>query len=147
MTLDSVRRSSCLVHEQRIAYILRRKERYELVKEQVAVGTPIARCPPHRSQRTELPHKDERRLAKPCASRRSAKVVKMEETEWLPVVEFNGVEYAVDVHNKCLGRLLDPTEIVAFHSDEGREMVKTRAGMEWQVWTPRETLDDREGVV
>ena len=71
----------------------------------------------------------------------------MEETEWLPVVEFAGVEYVVDVQNRCFGQLLEPTESVAFYSDEGREMVRAMAGMDWRAWAPRGRLDDREGVV
>jgi len=42
-------------------------------------------------------------------------------TEWVPVVEFDGVEYVVDIKNKGFAQLQDPTEIVAFHSDEGRD--------------------------
>lgn len=68
-------------------------------------------------------------------------------TEWLPVVEFEGVEYVVDVQNRRFRLLLAPTEIVAFHSDEGQEMVRAMTGTEWRAWTPRERLDHREGVV
>ncbi len=55
----------------------------------------------------------------------------MEETEWLPVVEFDGIEYVVDVQSRCFSRLVDPTENVAFHSDEGKEMVRAMTGMAW----------------
>jgi len=62
-------------------------------------------------------------------------------------VEFDGVEYVVDVQNRRLGQLLDPSEIVAFYSDEGREMVRAMAGKDWQAWTPRGRMDDRKGVM
>jgi len=77
-----------------------------------------------------------------------AEVAKMakDEAEWLPVGEFHGVEYVVDIQNRRFGQLQDRTEIVTLHSDEGREMVRAMVGMEWRAWTPRETLDDREGV-
>jgi hypothetical protein len=47
-----------------------------------------------------------------------------------------------------VSQLQDPTEIVAFHSDEGREMVRAMAGAEWRAWTPRDAWDvEREMVV
>jgi hypothetical protein len=64
----------------------------------------------------------------------------MEETEWL-AVEFEDVEYVVDVQSRCFSQLLAPTENAPFHSGEGKAM----AGTEWRAWTPR--VDDREGVV
>lgn len=74
-------------------------------------------------------------------------MVKIEEdkTEWLPVVEFESIEYVVDVQNRRFGRLADPVESVVFHSGEGGEMVKTMSGTEWRAWISR--ADDREGVV
>lgn len=65
----------------------------------------------------------------------------MEEAEWLPVVEFEGIEHAVDIHNTCLGRLHNPAGVVAFHSDEGREMVRAMMGTEWRAWTQRAGIE------
>jgi hypothetical protein len=69
----------------------------------------------------------------------------MEKAEWLPVLEFEGIEYVVDVQNRCFSQLVDPTESVAFHTDEGREMVSAMTGTERWAWTLR--ADDRAGVV
>ncbi len=70
-----------------------------------------------------------------------------DETEWLPVVEFEGTEYVMDVQNRCFSQLTDPTENVAFHSDEGKEMVRAMPGTKWRARTPRERMGDREGMV
>jgi len=69
----------------------------------------------------------------------------MEETGWLPVVEFEATEYVVDVLNRYFAQVLDPTECVSFHLDASREMVRAMTGMGWRAWTPK--LDDQEGIV
>ena len=43
-------------------------------------------------------------------------------------VEFKGIEYVVDVQNRRFGQLPNPEEVVAFRSDEGREMVRAMRG-------------------
>jgi hypothetical protein len=67
------------------------------------------------------------------------------ETDWLPVVQCEGTEYAVNVQHRCFGQFLNSTEVVAFHSDEGRGAVRAMTGAEWRAWTLRERLDEREG--
>lgn len=68
----------------------------------------------------------------------------MEESEWLPVVEFDGLEYVVDVAGRRFRSRIDPDEGVGFYSEKGREMVQAMVGSEWRVWMPREAV---EGVV
>ena len=46
------------------------------------------------------------------------------------VVELEGVKYVLDVQNRRFGQLLHPTEIVAFHSDGGREIIRAMAGVD-----------------
>ena len=65
----------------------------------------------------------------------------MEQTEWLPVVEFDGVEYVVDVVARCFRSRIDPGEGVGFYSEKGREMVQAMIGSEWKVWMPREVVE------
>jgi len=71
----------------------------------------------------------------------------MEETEWLPVMEFDGVGYVVDVQNRRSGQLLAPIEIVVFHSDEGREMVRAMVGMASRAWTPRDVWEKQRELM
>ena len=55
------------------------KMRQSEPSELVAVGTPIARRPPHRSQRAELPH-------------------------WAHIIEANGASYRLEQSRKRLAR-------------------------------------------
>lgn len=66
--------------------------------------------------------------------------------EWLPVVEFDGVEYVVDVLNRTFRLCRDPDDDVSFYSQQGRAMVEAMAGTEWRAWTPREVWE-KEGAV
>ena len=66
---------------------------------------------------------------------------------WLPVMEFEGVEYVVDVENRRFGRFNDPSRGVEFHSDRGREMVKAMIGQEWRAFTPRDLWERKDEQV
>jgi len=69
------------------------------------------------------------------------------ETEWLPVVEFDGVDYVVDVVGRCFRSRIDPDDSVGFYSEEGRRMVQAMVGTEWRVWMPREVVDGQAELV
>ena len=73
-------------------------------------------------------------------------VKKMEETEWLPVVEFDGVEYVVDVAGGRFRSRIDPDDGFGFYSDRGREMVAAMVGTVWRVWMPREVVTSEQVV-
>jgi len=76
-----------------------------------------------------------------------AEVNKMDETEWLPVVEFDGVEYVVDVAGgRRFRSCIDPDDSIGFYSEKGRQMVEAMVGTEWRAWMPREVVE-RELVV
>lgn len=65
----------------------------------------------------------------------------MEETEWLPVVEFDGVEYVVDVGERRFRSCIDPDDGVGFYSAKGREMIQAMVGTRWRAWMPREVVE------
>jgi hypothetical protein len=65
----------------------------------------------------------------------------MEQTEWLPVVEFDGVEYVVDVAAREFRPCAEPNDGVGFHSEKGRGMVAAMVGTEWRVWMPSEVVE------
>jgi hypothetical protein len=67
--------------------------------------------------------------------------------DWLPVVEFNGVEYVVDVENRRFGQFDDPDSGVEFHSDRGREMARAMIGRQWRAFTPRDLWENRDEQV
>ena len=59
----------------------------------------------------------------------------MEDTwQLLPVVEFDGTQFFVDVESREFRDMNDPENVVDMHSDHGREMVKEVAGLEWRVF-------------
>ena len=66
----------------------------------------------------------------------------MEQTEWLPVVEFDGVEYVVDVVERRFRSPIDPDDGIGFYSEKGRQMVAAMVGTEWRAWTPREVVEE-----
>jgi len=68
-------------------------------------------------------------------------------TEWLPVVELDGVEYVVDIANRAFRQRCDRDISVGFYSEQGREMVRAMAGMEWGMWTPREVWKAQRELV
>jgi hypothetical protein len=65
----------------------------------------------------------------------------MEQTEWLPVVEFEGVEYVVDVAAREFRPCDDAGSEIGFHSEKGRRIVQAMVGTEWRVWMPREIFE------
>ena len=68
--------------------------------------------------------------------------------DWLPVVEFDGVRYVVDVENRRFGQFDDPECGVDFHSDKGREMARAMVGCQWRAFTTRDVWETgRELVV
>jgi hypothetical protein len=59
----------------------------------------------------------------------------MEDTRgWLPVGEFDGTQFFVDVESREFRDVDDPENVVDMHSEEGRRMVEEMAGMEWRVF-------------
>lgn len=70
----------------------------------------------------------------------------MEQTQWLPVVEFDGIEFVVDVEGRRFRSSIDPDESVGFYSERGRNMIRAMIGTQWHAWTPREVVE-RELVV
>jgi len=67
--------------------------------------------------------------------------------DWLPVVEFAGVQYVVDVENRRFGEFDDPDCGVEFHSDQGREMARAMIGREWRAFTPRALWENQDEQV
>ena len=53
--------------------------------------------------------------------------------EWLPVVEFDGAEFVVDIANRVFRERWDPDRTIDFHSRHGREMVRAMVGREWRI--------------
>ena len=67
--------------------------------------------------------------------------------DWLPVVEFDGVQYVIDIENRRFGQFNDPDSGVEFHSDQGREMARVMIGQEWRAFTPRALWENRDEQV
>ena len=57
--------------------------------------------------------------------------------DWLPVVEFSGVEYVVDIGSRAFRQRRDSRQSVGFYSKAGRAMVAAMIGTEWRAFTPK----------
>lgn len=66
----------------------------------------------------------------------------MEQTEWLPVVEFDGQEFVVDVAARAFRRCNKPAKEIGFYSTEGRAMMRAIVGTQWHGWMPREAVEE-----
>jgi len=64
-----------------------------------------------------------------------------EEARLLPVVEWDGREFLVDVNARQFRNLNDTTDVIDMHSPEGREIVRQMQDAEWRVFAadPGET--------
>jgi len=66
--------------------------------------------------------------------------MEQETMDWLPVVEVDGIDYAVDVGSRRFRPLHDPTEGIGFRSEKGQEMRRAIRGRQWLAFVPRELL-------
>ena len=68
-------------------------------------------------------------------------------TEWLPVVDFDGTRYVVDIEHRQFRPFDNPTSGISFYSETGRQMTEAMAGTEWRVFTARELWDRKDEQV
>ena len=55
-----------------------------------------------------------------------------ENTELLPVIEIDEIEYFVDIDRRQFRAVNDVENTVDFHTVQGRDMVKAMIGTEWR---------------
>ncbi len=72
---------------------------------------------------------------------------KKKATEWLPVVDFSGAQYVVDIEHRQFRRFDNPTSGISFYSDAGRQMTEAMAGTEWRVFMARELWERKDEQV
>lgn len=57
-----------------------------------------------------------------------------EETKLLPVVEWEGREFLVDIDGRQFRNVNDAGDFIDMHSPQGRAIVRQMQGMEWRVF-------------
>jgi len=57
-----------------------------------------------------------------------------EEAQLLPVVEWKGREFLVDVNDRRFRNVNDPGDFIDMHSPQGRAIVKQMQGIDWHVF-------------
>jgi len=67
--------------------------------------------------------------------------------DWLPVVDFNGARYVVDIDRRQFRRFDDPKSSIGFYSEVGRQMAKAMMGTEWSTFTARELWERNDEQV
>ena len=67
--------------------------------------------------------------------------------DWLPVVEFNGVLYVVNIAMRQFKEFNDPDCSVEFHSDKGREITRSLLGTKWRAFTHRDLWEKNDEQV
>ena len=55
------------------------------------------------------------------------------ETRLLPVVEWAGREFLVDIASRQFRNVNDPDDSVAMHSPQGRAIVRQMQGTQWSI--------------
>ena len=53
-------------------------------------------------------------------------------SEWLPVVDFGGTEFLVDIDLREFRNVDEPESTVSFYSEQGRRMIRAMAGTQWR---------------
>jgi hypothetical protein len=53
-------------------------------------------------------------------------------SELLPVVDFGGSEFLVDIDRREFRRVDEEESTVSFYSEQGRRMIRAMAGTEWR---------------
>ena len=57
-----------------------------------------------------------------------------EQARWLPVVEWDGREFLVDVDRRQFRNVNDASDFIGMHSPQGRAMVRQMQDVEWRVF-------------
>ncbi len=57
-----------------------------------------------------------------------------EQARWLPVVEWDGREFLVDVDRRQFRNVNDAGDFIGMHSPQGRAMVRQMQDVEWRVF-------------